>query len=96
MGKHKKTGLTGAFGARYGTSVRKRYLEIMKERKRLHECPQCHAKKVKRSSVGVWKCNKCEYTFAGGAYVPQTKLGITASRASSKAVTQALQTKESQ
>jgi large subunit ribosomal protein L37Ae len=36
---------------------------------------------VKRESVGVWKCKKCGYTFAGGAYMPVTKLGVVAKRA---------------
>jgi ribosomal protein L37AE/L43A len=36
---------------------------------------------VRRESVGVWKCNKCNFTFAGGAYSPTTKLGIVARRA---------------
>jgi hypothetical protein len=31
--------------------------------------------------VGVWKCGKCEFTFAGGAYTPSTKLGAVARRA---------------
>jgi len=35
---------------------------------------------VKRQSVGVWKCKKCDYTFTGGAYVPSTKLGVVAKR----------------
>jgi large subunit ribosomal protein L37Ae len=37
--------------------------------------------KVKRESVGIWKCKKCSYTFTGGAYMPVTKLGIVAKRA---------------
>jgi large subunit ribosomal protein L37Ae len=37
--------------------------------------------KVKRESVGVWKCKKCDYTFTGGAYTPTTKLGVIAKRA---------------
>jgi ribosomal protein L37AE/L43A len=36
---------------------------------------------VHRESVGVWKCDKCSYTFAGGAYTPSTKLGVVARRA---------------
>lgn len=32
-------------------------------------------------SVGVWKCRKCGHTFAGGAYIPSTKLGVVAKRA---------------
>jgi hypothetical protein len=31
--------------------------------------------------VGVWRCRKCEFTFAGGAYTPTTKLGVVARRA---------------
>jgi large subunit ribosomal protein L37Ae len=46
-----------------------------------HKCPQCGFVKVKRLSVGVWKCGKCNFTFTGGAYVPTTKLGILAKRA---------------
>jgi len=46
-----------------------------------HRCPQCGFVKVKRVSVGIWKCGKCEYTFTGGAYTPTTKLGIVAKRA---------------
>jgi large subunit ribosomal protein L37Ae len=36
---------------------------------------------VRRESVGVWRCKKCDYTFAGGAYTPVTKLGVVAKRA---------------
>jgi large subunit ribosomal protein L37Ae len=46
-----------------------------------HRCPQCAFAKVKRESVGVWKCRKCGYTFTGGAYLPVTKLGVVAKRA---------------
>jgi len=30
--------------------------------------------------VGVWKCQKCNYTYTGGAYTPITKLGVVAKR----------------
>ncbi|MEM2123246.1 MAG: 50S ribosomal protein L37ae [Candidatus Bathyarchaeia archaeon] len=78
-------GLTATFGARYGTSPRKRYLEVMREIKRRHGCPNCLSNSVKRVSVGIWKCRKCGYTFTGGAYTLRTKLGLAASRASSRA-----------
>lgn len=88
MGKTKKIGLAATFGARYGTSAKKRYLEIMRVMKERHECPSCFSYSVRRISVGIWKCRKCGYKFAGGAYTPRTKLGVTASRASLRASTQ--------
>ena len=77
----KKVGPTRGLGVRYGSTVRKRYIKVIAGLKRAHKCPQCGFVKVKRQSVGVWKCGKCNFTFAGGAYMPTTKLGIVAKRA---------------
>ena len=79
--KMKKVGPTRGLGVRYGATVRKRYSKIMVGLKGKHRCPQCGFMKVRRESVGVWKCKKCDYTFAGGAYTPVTKLGVVAKRA---------------
>jgi large subunit ribosomal protein L37Ae len=76
----KKVGPTRGLGPRYGSSVRKRYIKIMQEMKKPHRCPQCGFSRVKRESVGIWKCGKCGYTYTGGAYTPITKLGIVAKR----------------
>lgn len=80
MGRTKKVGSTRGLGARYGSTVRKRYIRAIAGLKKAHRCPQCGFVRVKRVSVGVWKCRKCEYTFTGGAYVPSTKLGVVAKR----------------
>ena len=81
MGKKtKKVGPTRGFGPRYGATVRKRYIKVVTEMKKPHTCPQCGFPRVKRQSVGVWKCAKCGTTFTGGAYVPTTKLGVVARR----------------
>jgi len=77
----KKTGLAGGFGARYGTLVRRRYIDVVTGLRQKHECPRCRFRTVKRRSVGVWLCRKCGYKFAGGAYIPSTKLGQIAARA---------------
>ena|SRR5881397_1575669 len=77
----KRPGLGGGFGARYGTVARRQYVEIVSGLRTRHECPRCKFKAVKRWSVGVWFCKKCGYRFAGGAYMPVTKLGEIASRA---------------
>jgi large subunit ribosomal protein L37Ae len=81
MGKRtKKVGPTRGLGPRYGSTVRKRYIKVMTEMKKAHRCPKCGFPRVKRESVGVWKCRKCGLTFTGGAYTPTTKLGIIAKR----------------
>lgn len=76
----KKAGPTRGLGTRYGATVRKRYVKVVTELKKPHRCPECGFVRVKRESVGVWKCRKCGYTFAGGAYMPVTKLGVVAKR----------------
>jgi large subunit ribosomal protein L37Ae len=79
----KRTGLGGMFGARYGTIARKRYVTIVSGMRQRHECPRCRIKSVRRLSVGIWHCRKCGYKFAGGAYLPFTKLGETSRRVAS-------------
>jgi large subunit ribosomal protein L37Ae len=78
--KTKKVGLARGLGTRYGATVRKRYVKVVSETKKTHKCPQCGSVAVKRESVGIWNCRKCGHTFAGGAYVPITKLGVVAKR----------------
>ncbi len=81
MGRRtKKVGPARGLGPRYGSTVRKRYIKVIQELRRPHTCPQCGLPRVKRESVGVWKCSKCGFTFTGGAYTPTTKLGIVARR----------------
>jgi large subunit ribosomal protein L37Ae len=79
--KTKKVGPTRGLGPRYGATVRKRYVKVITELKKPHRCAQCGFVRVKRVSVGVWSCRKCGFTFAGGAYTPNTKLGAIAKRA---------------
>lgn len=81
LAKMKKVGPSRGLGPRYGSTVRKRYTKVMIGLKGKHKCPQCGFNKVRRQSVGVWRCKKCDYTFTGGAYTPVTKLGVVAKRA---------------
>jgi large subunit ribosomal protein L37Ae len=86
MGKRtKKVGPARGFGPRYGVSVRKRYVEVISEMRKPHPCPQCGLNYVHRESVGIWTCKKCGFRFAGGAYTPKTKIGITAERTAKSA-----------
>jgi large subunit ribosomal protein L37Ae len=70
--KGRITGSAGRFGPRYGRSIRKRVAEVEKVSRAAHRCPQCDVMAVRRQGTGIWACRKCGYTFAGGAYVPQT------------------------
>lgn len=80
MGRTKKTGRVARLGARYGVTLRKRLLEIEAQAKGKHVCPSCGVKAVTRTSVGIWTCRRCSYTFTGGAYTPLTKVGETVKR----------------
>jgi large subunit ribosomal protein L37Ae len=81
MGKQtKKVGPTRGLGARYGSRVRKRYIKIVTGLKKAYKCPRCGYMRVRRQSIGVWKCQKCGFTFTGGAYTPLTKVGVIAER----------------
>ena len=84
----KKVGPTRGLGPRYGATVRKRYIKVVTEMRKPHRCPQCGFLRVKRESVGVWRCRKCGFTFTGGAYTPTTKLGIVARRVAKGAPTE--------
>jgi len=82
MGRRtKKIGATRGLEARYGATVRKRYVEVISSLKKPHKCPKCGSTSVRRQSVGVWGCKKCGVVFTGGAYTPETKLGVIAKRA---------------
>ncbi|MBS3058233.1 MAG: 50S ribosomal protein L37ae [Candidatus Diapherotrites archaeon] len=71
----KKLKSTARFGARYGTKIKTRVLEIEKKQKQPFNCPKCGFPKVKRKSRGIFRCRKCGAVFAGGAYVPETLTG---------------------
>jgi len=77
----KKVGSAGRFGPRYGGVMRKAVATIEKTQKAAHVCERCGATSVYRDGTAIWSCQKCGYTFAGGAYSPQTGAGQGASQA---------------
>ena len=71
-------GSAGRFGARYGSTLRQKVAMIEAKMRGAHRCPRCFTRgTVRRVSVGIWRCKKCGYTFAGGAWTPRTELGKT-------------------
>lgn len=80
MPRMRKTGLGGGLATRYGTAPRRRYIEVLTQMRRPHECPRCQIRAARRLSVGIWECRRCGYQFTGGAYTPFTKVGDVAER----------------
>ncbi len=66
----KKVGAAGKYGPRYGVRVRKTLKRIEAEKSKRYACPNCNQESVKRVGTGIWRCNRCDTTFAGGAYRP--------------------------
>jgi len=75
MPSTRKVKHAGRFGSRYGKGIRDRIVAVEKIQRTKHECPNCGFKRVKRISTGLYKCSKCGFTFAGGAFVPNTMSG---------------------
>lgn len=84
----KKLGSTARFGTRYGARLRKDVKNIEKTSKATHRCPRCRTFGVRKVSIGIWKCRKCDYTFTGGAWTPITnnakKINRTAAQVQEK------------
>lgn len=72
--KKKKIGSTKRFGARYGRRIKVSLEKIEEKQKKGYVCPSCKSRSLKRSSAGIWQCQKCEAKFAGGAYSPTTEI----------------------
>ncbi len=88
MGRTKIVGPAGRFGARYGSTLRKKAAAIeIKMRSKENRCPFCKTPgRLKRIAFGIWKCRKCGAVFTGGAYVPVTIMGKTFSKEEEQAL----------
>lgn len=70
----KKVGITGKFGVRYGSSLRKRAKICMEQKKKKYECPACGKQNVKWQAIGLWKCKSCNRVMSGGGWTFETVL----------------------
>jgi len=64
----KKLGSAARYGARYGKKLKTKITNVEKIQRKKQECPYCGRKTAKRLATGIWKCNKCDSKFTGGAY----------------------------
>ena len=68
MARTKKVKASGKHKAGYGTNVRTKLVAVESKQRKKQICPFCKKPGVKRKSAGIWSCEKCSKTFAGGAY----------------------------
>ena len=68
MKSEEKLGSVKRFGARYGRKPKLKFSKIETEQRKLHKCPYCNKIAVKRLSMGIWNCRKCNAKFTGKAY----------------------------
>jgi len=67
--KLKKTKSAGRFGARYGSTVKSKLVEIESKQRKKQKCPFCNRLGAKRVSSGIWECSKCDKKFASNTYI---------------------------
>ena len=70
MGRKTKT--TTQFGAKFGSSLRKKYTKATTNLRQKRNCPECNSIKFKRIAIGIWACDKCGYKVADSAYETTT------------------------
>ena len=75
----KKVGNTGWMGPRYGIRIRRRVLDLDRERSKDAACPQCSTITISRVASGVFECRRCGTRFASGAYLFSAPPPITRS-----------------
>ena len=73
----KKVGITGKYGTRYGSTLRKIIRKIEVSQHSTYKCVFCGKDTVKRSCAGIWNCKGCHKTMAGGAYTLNTPAAVT-------------------
>ncbi|MFB6173174.1 MAG: 50S ribosomal protein L37ae [Halobacteriales archaeon] len=81
-------GSAGRYGARYGRVSRRRVSEIEADTRDDHACPECGAETVDRDGTGIWTCRRCDHSFTGGAYRPETPGGRDVQRSIRAALTE--------
>ena len=73
----KKVGISGRYGVRYGSSLRRQCRKVEQTAHARYECAFCGKKSVRRQAAGIWECSSCKKTLAGGAYILSTSAATT-------------------
>lgn len=73
----KKVGITGKYGVRYGSSLRRQTKKLEVQQHSKYDCTFCGKRTVTRGAAGIWSCKSCNKTTAGGAYTVSTAAAFT-------------------
>ncbi|KAG1811513.1 putative RPL43B-60S large subunit ribosomal protein [Suillus subaureus] len=75
----RKVGVTGKYGTRYGASLRKQVKKMEITQHARYTCTFCGkvSERSDRTAVGIWHCNSCKKTIAGGAWTVSTTAAAT-------------------
>mmetsp|Transcript_2129 Transcript_2129/g.3176 ORF Transcript_2129/g.3176 Transcript_2129/m.3176 type:complete len:95 (+) Transcript_2129:144-428(+) len=73
----KKVGITGKYGTRYGSTLRKLLRKVEVSQHSKFHCSFCGKDSVKRKCTGIWNCKSCGKVLAGGAYTLSTAAAVT-------------------
>ena len=78
----KKVGISGRFSTKGGAMLRKKWRLIAEKMQgKANNCPRCQTMgSIRRISIGIWNCRKCDATFTGGAYYINTPRGAESFR----------------
>ncbi|HOT06756.1 MAG: 50S ribosomal protein L37Ae [Methanosaeta sp. PtaB.Bin039] len=82
--KGRKSRSAARFGPRYGRKSRKLVADLEEKSRARYDCPQCGRDRIRRTDTSIWRCSKCGYAFAGGAYLPETSAGRSVARSLKK------------
>jgi len=60
----------GQLRAKYGSTLRKKFVSIYLLLHRRRRCPSCSRRGFSRIANGIWACPHCGLKLAGNAYEP--------------------------
>ncbi|KAK3350908.1 60S ribosomal protein L37a, partial [Neurospora tetraspora] len=75
-----EVGISGKYGTRYSSSLRKQCKRVEIGQHARYPCTFCDRNTAKRVAFGIWKCHGqgCVKVLSGGAYLLATPAAVTA------------------
>ena len=92
MAEQKGLGPVKRYGTRYGRTLKYKLAQIEIAQKNKQTCPTCLKQKVRRIAMGIYRCDKCNVSFAAGAYSVGKKVSLA--EAAAMIATEAQETPE--